>query len=84
MQPLNQEFKRKLFRLIIFALVIIGILIVVLVLLQQSVEKHYTTQKESTSESMQLYKSADEEYRFIGSENSFSSIHTTMIPDIQN
>lgn len=81
MHPSNHPFKRKLLRLIIFALVIISILIIVLLLLQQTVEKHYTTQKEASSEYINVYKSPDEEYRFIEKKHSPSSIHPTMIPD---
>jgi len=84
MQPQKEHFKRKIFRLLLFALVITSILIIALLLLQKSVEKHYTTQEEEASESIELYKSADEEYRFIGSKKSVSSIHSNMIPDIKN
>jgi uncharacterized protein YpmB len=81
MQSSNQEFKRKLLRLILFTVVIISILIVALLFFQKTVEQHYTTQQEKTSESINLYKSPDEEYRFIEQVSNLSSIHTTMIPN---
>lgn len=81
MQSSNSHFRKKLLRLIIFALVIIGILILVLLLLQETVEKHYTTQQEGSKVSINLYKSPDEEYKFIEKQSNLSSIHTTTIPN---
>ena len=81
MQPSNQGFKRRLLRLIIFTFVIIAILVTVLILLQKKVENHYTAQKEISSELMDLYKSTDEEYKFIEKVSGVSSLHTTMIPN---
>lgn len=81
MQPSHPNFKRKLLRLIIFAVIIIGILVGVLLLLQETVERHYTTEHETSSTSMQLYKSFDEEHKFMEQGSHLSSIHITMIPN---
>ncbi len=81
MQPSHPNFKRKLLRLLIFAVIIIGILVGVLLLLQETVERHYTTEHETSSTSMQLYKSFDEEHKFMEQGSHLSSIHITMIPN---
>lgn len=81
MQPLHPNFKRKLLRLLIFAVIIIGILVVVLLFLQKTVERHYTTENEASSTTIQLYKSFDEEHKFMEKVSHLSSIHTTMIPN---
>ena len=80
MQPLHPNFKRKLLRLLIFAVIIIGILVVVLLFLQKTVERHYTTENKASSTGIQLYKSFDEEHKFMEKGSHLSSIHTTMIP----
>lgn len=81
MQPLHPNFKRKLLRLLIFAVIIISILVVVLLFLQKTVERHYTTEHEASSTTIQLYKSFDEEHKFMEKGSHLSSIHTTMIPN---
>lgn len=81
MQSSHQHFKKRLLRLIIFAVVTIGILVVVLLLLQKTVEKHYTTEMEASPAAIELYKSLDEEHKFIEKESNLSSIHATMIPN---
>lgn len=81
MQPLHPNFKRKLLRLLIFAMIIIGILVVVLLFLQKTVERHYTTENEASSTGIQLYKSIDEEHKFMEKASHRSSMHTTMIPN---
>ena len=53
----------------------------VLLLLQKTVEKHYTTEMEASPAAIELYKSLDEEHKFIEKESNLSSIHTTMIPN---
>lgn len=81
MHPSNQGFKRKLLQLIILTFVIISILIAALILLQKTIEKHYTTQNEISSESMNLYSSTNEEYKFMEKTSGMSSVHITMIPN---
>lgn len=81
MQPLQPNFKRKLLRLIIFAVILIGILVAVLLLLQKTVERHYTTENKVSSTIIQLYKSFDEEHKFMERTSNLSSIHATMIPN---
>jgi sensor histidine kinase regulating citrate/malate metabolism len=81
MQSTHQHFKRKLLRLIIFAVVIIGILVIVLLFLQKTVEKHYTTEMEASTIAIELYKSPDEEHKFMEKGSNLSSIHETMIPN---
>ncbi len=81
MQSPNQHFKKKLLRLIIFAVITIGILVLVLLLLQETVERHYTTESKLPSNTIQLYKSVDEEYKFMEKGDNLSSIHPTMIPN---
>lgn len=81
MQSSHQHFKKKLLRLIIFAVVTIGILVVVLLLLQRTVEKHYTTEFKASTTTIELYKSPDEEHKFIEKRSNRSSIHATMIPN---
>ncbi len=83
MQPYDRHFRKKLLYLIIFIVVITGILIVSLVWFQKSVENHYTIQKQQSSESIELLYSPDEEYKVIGKAGAHSSMHTTMIPDLQ-
>jgi hypothetical protein len=81
MLPSNQGFKRKLLQLIILTFAIISILITALILLQKTIKNHYTTQNEISSESMNLYSSTDEEYKFIEKASSMSSVRITTIPN---
>lgn len=83
MQSFDQHFRRKLLYLIIFIIVITGILIVSLVWFQKSVEHHYTIQEKQSSESIELFNSPDEEYKYIGKAGALSLIHKSMIPDLQ-
>ncbi len=81
MQSSNQHFKKKLLRLIIFAILILSVLFIALLFLQKTVEKHYTTDMETSTITIELYKSPDEEHKFIEKGSNRSSIHPTMIPN---
>jgi hypothetical protein len=81
MQSSNSHFKKKLLRLILFAVVTMGILVVLLLTLQKTVEKHYTTQNQSSPETIEVFKSPDEEYKFMEKVSNRSSIHSTTIPN---
>ncbi|MBL0882205.1 MAG: hypothetical protein IBJ16_02445, partial [Chitinophagaceae bacterium] len=80
MQASNQHFKKKLFRLIVFAVLILGVLVIVLLFLQKTVEKHYTTEMEASPTAIELFKSPDEEHTFMEKGSNLSSIHASMIP----
>lgn len=81
MQSSNSHFKKKLLRLILFAVVTMGILVVLLLTLQKTVEKHYTTQNQSSPETIEVFKSPDEEYKFMEKVSNRSSVHSTTIPN---
>jgi hypothetical protein len=81
MQSSNSHFKKKLLRLILFAVVTMGILLVLLLTLQKTVEKHYTTQNQSSPETIEVFKSPDEEYKFMEKVSNRSSVHSTTIPN---
>ncbi|WP_353548631.1 hypothetical protein [Sediminibacterium sp. KACHI17] len=81
MQSSNSHFKKKLLRLILFAVVTMGILVVLLLMLQKTVEKHYTTENESSPETIEVFKSPDEEYKFMEKVSNRSSVHSTTIPN---
>lgn len=81
MQSSNSHFKKKLLRLILFAVVTMGILVVLLLTLQKTVEKHYTTQNQSSPETIEVFKSSDEEYKFMEKVSNRSSVHSTTIPN---
>ena len=83
MESSDQHFRKKLFYLVIFIIVITGILIVSLVWFQKSVERHYTIQTQEPSESIELFSSPDEEYKVIGKAGTLSSMHRSMIPNLQ-
>lgn len=81
MQSSNSHFKKKLLQLILFAVVTMGILVVLLLMLQKTVEKHYTTENESSPETIEVFKSPDEEYKFMEKVSNRSSVHSTTIPN---
>ncbi|BFG70993.1 hypothetical protein KACHI17_18740 [Sediminibacterium sp. KACHI17] len=58
-----------------------GILVVLLLMLQKTVEKHYTTENESSPETIEVFKSPDEEYKFMEKVSNRSSVHSTTIPN---
>lgn len=81
MQVSHQHFKEKLFQLIVFAVVMLGIPVIVLLFLQKTVERDYTTEMEVSPTVIELYKSTDEEHTFMEKGSNLSSIHATMIPN---
>ncbi len=81
MQVSHQHFKEKLFNLIVFAVVMLGIPVIVLLFLQKTVERDYTTEMEVSPTVIELYKSPDEEHTFMEKGSNLFSIHATMIPN---